>query len=103
MRSEMGYHLLLRFYPRSYRRERGREMVDTFLEAGHTWPSLREALNLFAQGMRCRLGARRSAAVRAGCATAVLALVFAASPDAPDRNAAVNARHGRGMGFMLAA
>ncbi|HZM77058.1 MAG TPA: hypothetical protein VFC19_15085 [Candidatus Limnocylindrales bacterium] len=55
--------MLLRFYPRGYRRERGREMVDTFLDAGRVRPSFREALNLMRHGMRARLGRPQSRGV----------------------------------------
>src|SRR5262245_15691002 len=51
-----AFRALLRFYPRDYRRQRGREVIDTFLEAGRARPSVREALNLACHGMRARLG-----------------------------------------------
>jgi hypothetical protein len=50
------YRWLLRAYPADYRRERGLEIVQTFLDAGRSRPSLREAINLVRHGMRARLG-----------------------------------------------
>lgn len=47
---------LLRAYPADYRRERGQEIVQTFLDAGRGRLSPREAINLVCHGMRARLG-----------------------------------------------
>lgn len=78
--SGLGYRILLHFYPRDYRRERGQEMVGTFLDSGRTRPSPREALNLFVHGMRTRLGRPASWAVVVGAfVTSILCGLFVAA------------------------
>jgi hypothetical protein len=77
------YRLLLLCYPREYRRQRGREIVDTLLElapSGQTRPTIRQAFNLFRNGMRCRLGhpASRSVVVWAVLTSVVWGLFAAA-------------------------
>src|SRR5262245_51346173 len=52
------YRVLLWAYPRWYRRERGREMLTTMLEAahpGHRRPAPREILDVAVHGVRSRL------------------------------------------------
>ena len=54
------YRRLLRVYPRDYRRQRGEEIVGTYLElagARRRWPSPRDAADLVAGSMRQRLRA----------------------------------------------
>jgi hypothetical protein len=53
---ERRCRLLLRVYPRWYRRDRAGEMLDTLLAAnsGRRWPSLRDALALMFGGLRAR-------------------------------------------------
>jgi hypothetical protein len=53
---ERRCRLLLRAYPRWYRRDRADEMLDTLVEAssGRRWPSLRDALALMFGGLRAR-------------------------------------------------
>ncbi|MGC5033176.1 hypothetical protein [Micromonospora sp. DT229] len=54
------YRRLLRAYPADYRRERGEEIVGTYLDlAGpeRRWPSLAEAVDLLRGGLRQRLRA----------------------------------------------
>jgi hypothetical protein len=70
-------------YPRDYRRERGQEIVDTFLDlapSGRAWPTRRQAANLVRHGLRCRLGrpASRSVVVWAAL-TAVVSGLFVAA------------------------
>jgi hypothetical protein len=53
-----AYRRLLWAYPRDYRRARGTEMLTTLLDAaepGRRRPTFRDALNLVARGLRCRL------------------------------------------------
>lgn len=53
------YRRLLVAYPRAYRRERGTEIVHTIADAappGRVRPTVPEAVNLVASGLRCRLG-----------------------------------------------
>lgn len=48
---------LLRFYPPSYRADRGEEMLSTLVEAsapGRNWPAPRDARSLIAGGLRAR-------------------------------------------------
>jgi hypothetical protein len=55
---EKRYRRLLLAYPRRYRRTRGLEMLTTLLDAsgpGQRRPAWRDALNLVAGGLRCRL------------------------------------------------
>lgn len=54
---ERRCRILLRAYPRWYRRQRGEEMLATLLEAsrpGQNWPSMRDARALFIGGLRVR-------------------------------------------------
>lgn len=56
------YERLLRAYPKTWRLERGEEMLGTLLDAagpGQRRPSLREAASILAQGTRERLDLRR--------------------------------------------
>jgi hypothetical protein len=71
---------LLRAYPADYRRERGWEIAQTFLDAGCSRPTVREAINLVCHGMRARLGrpASRSVVLWAALFSIVCGL-FAAS------------------------
>jgi hypothetical protein len=77
------YRSLLLSYPRDYRRERGQEIVDTFLDlapSGRGWPTARQAANLVRHGLRCRLGraASRSVVVWATLTAIVCGLFVAA-------------------------
>ncbi len=74
-----AFRLALLAYPRAYRRERGREIVDTVRDAGLT-RSPRALANLVRFGMRCRLGypASRSIVFWA-IAVCVVCGLFAAS------------------------
>jgi hypothetical protein len=70
------YSWLLLAYPRSYRRDRGDEIVDTLMAdtpAGRRWPAVGQAVNLAVSGMRCRLGRPRSRAI---VVIAVLAVIL---------------------------
>jgi hypothetical protein len=56
---EIRYGRLLLTYPASYRRERGAEMLGTLMESarpGQRWPSLADAVDLLAGGIRHRAG-----------------------------------------------
>lgn len=82
-RLEARYRRLLLGYPRDYRRERGQEIVDTLLELapdGQTRPTVRQAVNLLRNGLRCRLGrpASRSIVVWASLTAVVWGLFIAA-------------------------
>lgn len=60
------YRRLMWAYPKAYRRERGDELIDTLMAGaaqGRRYPSVREAINLLLNGMRCRLGRPRSRGV----------------------------------------
>jgi hypothetical protein len=69
----MPYAWMLATYPRDYRRRHGAELLEPMLAESRR-PTVREAVNLFAHGLRTRLG--RSAS-RAVLAWALLALVTA--------------------------
>ena len=61
---------LLRAYPAAYRADRGEEIIGTLVEAvppGRDWPPRREAVALFAAGLR----ARRAANLRQGLAASL--------------------------------
>ncbi|MGC4806740.1 hypothetical protein [Micromonospora sp. DT233] len=61
-----SYRRLLLCYPRRYRRARGEEIVATFLDLAppdRTRPTIREAVNLVRNGLRCRLGRPNSRTV----------------------------------------
>ncbi|MGH3656919.1 MAG: hypothetical protein ACRDUA_09685 [Micromonosporaceae bacterium] len=77
------YRRLLLCYPRSYRRERGHELVDTMLAvapADRTRPTPREAANLICHGLRSRLGRPASRTVVAfATLTAVVCGLFTAA------------------------
>jgi hypothetical protein len=78
------YRTLLLAYPRRYRRDRGPEIVGTFLELAppeRSRPTAREAANLIGNGLRCRLGrpASRSVVAWAVLTTVVCALFAAAA------------------------
>ncbi|GIH14974.1 hypothetical protein [Rugosimonospora africana] len=82
-RLEKRYRLLLLSYPRAYRRERGKEIVDTLADLappGRTRPTVREAFDLIRHGLRARLGrpASRSVVVWAVLTAIVWALFSAA-------------------------
>ena len=56
------YEALLRAYPRTWRAERGEEMLGTLLDAaepGRRTPSVREAVSILVQGTKERAGLRR--------------------------------------------
>jgi len=54
---EGRYAKLLWFYPKSYRDERGEEIMATMVEASPgDRPSLGDALNVMAHGLRMRVG-----------------------------------------------
>jgi hypothetical protein len=60
------YRRLLVTYPRSYRRDRGAELLGALLDAappGRTRPTVREALDLLRHGLRARLGRPASRSV----------------------------------------
>jgi hypothetical protein len=74
------YRWVLLAYPRAYRRERGREIIDTFLDAGREKLSAREIANLLRHGMRARLGRPASRRIVALAAlTSILCGLFAGS------------------------
>lgn len=74
------YRWVLVAYPRAYRRERGREIIGTFLDAGREKLSARETVNLLGHGMRARLGRPASRRIVALAAlTSILCGLFAAS------------------------
>ena len=79
---ERRYRRLLRAYPVDYRRERGDEIVGTYLDlAGpdRRWPSLTEAADLGRAGLRQRLRAAGAADLISGVRLAgLLALTTAA-------------------------
>ncbi|MBL6275821.1 hypothetical protein JMF97_06565 [Micromonospora fiedleri] len=79
---ERRYRRLLRAYPADYRRERGDEIIGTYLDlAGpdRRWPSLAEATDLGRGGLRQRLRAAGAAALIPGVRLAgLLALTTAA-------------------------
>jgi hypothetical protein len=86
MKISFWYGLLLRSFPRHYRRARGQEMLGTLLDGagpGQTRPSPAEALAIIGAGLRCRVRIRRGpatllAALAAGFTGAVLtATLFA--------------------------
>lgn len=77
------YRRLLVWYPREYRRQRGREIVDTLLDLAppsRSRPTVRHAANLARHGLRCRLGrpASRSVVVWAVLTALVWGLFVAA-------------------------
>ena len=69
----MTYAWMLFAYPRDYRREHGAELLEPMLAEARR-PTVREGANLFAHGLRTRLGRPASRAV---VACAVLATVMA--------------------------
>lgn len=80
------YEILLRSFPRHYRRVRGAEMLSTLLDGakpGQARPSLREAIGIVGAGLRCRVRIRRGpltllAAIAATVAGSILtATLFA--------------------------
>jgi len=77
---------LLRVYPRSYRDDRGEEIVGTLLEAsapGRDWPAPRDAWSLIAGGLRARAAQNRQLPLAASLRLALLlaaSLWLAASP-----------------------
>ena len=59
---ERHARLLLRTYPAEYRAERGREILDTLLEAtpdGRGWPTPRDSVSLVTGGLRARADLNR--------------------------------------------
>ncbi|RZU49180.1 hypothetical protein EV385_0916 [Krasilnikovia cinnamomea] len=77
-----AYRRLLFAYPRRYRRDRERELIDTYLEAGsdRRRPSAGDAADLFLGGVRQRLRAAGLSGVVDGLPiAAVLALATAAA------------------------
>ncbi|WP_412538139.1 hypothetical protein R8Z50_20000 [Longispora sp. K20-0274] len=69
-----GYRLLMRAYPRDFRREHGEELLDTLLAAappGRRRPTARETANLIRHGLRRHLGMPR------GRVIVVVAMLFA--------------------------
>ncbi|MEU4779950.1 hypothetical protein [Micromonospora sp. NPDC023633] len=78
---ERRYHRLLRAYPADYRRARGAEIVDTYLDlAGpeRRWPSPADAADLLRGGLRQRLRAAGAADLIPGVRlAAVLAFLTA--------------------------
>jgi hypothetical protein len=60
---ESRYSILLRAYPKGYRRERGAEMIGTLMEAAgdeQRRPTAREAASLVLRGLQARAGAHRA-------------------------------------------
>ena len=60
------YRRLMFAYPREYRRRRGAEIADTYIEMaaeGQRWPRGRDAVSLLRHGLRARLGRPRSRVV----------------------------------------
>ncbi|MER7419150.1 hypothetical protein ABT346_20605 [Micromonospora peucetia] len=78
---ERRYHRLLRAYPAEYRRARGAEIVDTYLDLagpGRRWPSQADAADLLRGGLRQRLRAAGAADLIPGVRlAAVLAFLTA--------------------------
>ncbi|MFI7081393.1 hypothetical protein ACIBO1_29235 [Micromonospora sp. NPDC049903] len=79
---ESRYRHLLRAYPADYRRERGEEIVGTYLDLadpGRRWPSVADAADLVRGGLRQRLRAAGAGEVVPGVRlAALLALATAA-------------------------
>ncbi|MER5459040.1 hypothetical protein ABT008_30175 [Micromonospora sp. NPDC002389] len=79
---ERRYRHLLRAYPADYRRERGEEIVGTYLDLadpGRRWPSVADAADLVRGGLRQRLRAAGAGDVVPGVRlAALLALATAA-------------------------
>lgn len=77
------YRRLLLCYPRSYRRDRGEEILGLLLDtapAGRIRPTLREALDVVRNGLRCRLGRPTSRTVGVWAVlTAVICGLFTAA------------------------
>ena len=75
----MPYAWVLAAYPKDYRRRHGAELLEPMLlESRH--PTVREAVNLYAHGLRTRLGRPASRTVSAWALLAVLtAGVFGAA------------------------
>src|SRR5437667_8243019 len=80
---ERRYRSLLRVYSAGYRAERGEEILGTLLETarpGQTRPTVADTMDLFAGGVRQRLGLNQVPGLAAGMAVAgPVALVLAAS------------------------
>jgi hypothetical protein len=77
---EARYRRLLRLYPRDYRRQRGEEMVGTYLETvggGRRWPRPADVADLVAGSLRQRVRAAGPAFAGGLHAAAVLALTAA--------------------------
>lgn len=76
------FRLLLRAFPRHYRRSRGAEMLTTLLDGslpGQRWPTMRSALSVVWSGIRCRFRLRPGKFSRiAAAATALAGAVFGA-------------------------
>jgi hypothetical protein len=79
---ERRYGSLLATYPAAYRRQRRAEMVGTLMESarpGQRWPSVADAVDLLAGGVRHRLGLSSVPGLAAGLAIAgPIALALAA-------------------------
>jgi len=83
MSLERRYGLLLRAYPRRYRRTRGAEILTTLLDGaapGQTWPHWRDAADLVRGGLRYRIMPPRGAGylVAAGLSAVLLGVIVAA-------------------------
>jgi hypothetical protein len=85
---EVAYRRLLLCYPRSFRRERGLEVVTTLMDAaepGRTKPTRSEALNLILSGLRWRFRLPGGPAYRMAAVVVALLIGLAASATASER------------------